>query len=61
MNTTLNYRDQYNWDGSKSTTIDLPGPVDPTISDEQLAELHRAGLAKEFLLHGTSERRTTGP
>ncbi|QCR53781.1 hypothetical protein C1N80_09465 [Brachybacterium sp. SGAir0954] len=61
MDTTLNYRDQYNWDGSKSTSIDLPGPFDPTITDEQLAELHRSGLAKEFTLHGSSERRTTGP
>ena len=64
IDTTLHYRDQYNWDGTKQTTIDLPGvpdPFDPTITDEQLAELHRAGLAKEFLLHGATERRTTGP
>lgn len=61
MSTTLEYRDQYNWDGSKSTTIDLPGPVDPTITDQQLAELHRAGLAREYLLHGSTDRRTTGP
>lgn len=61
METTLNYRDQYNWDGSKATKIDLPGPFDPTITDEQLAELHRAGLAREYQLHGTSERRTSGP
>lgn len=61
MNTTLEYRDQYNWDGSKSTTIDLPGPFDPTITDQQLAELHRAGLAKEYTLHGAAARRTTGP
>ena len=61
MDTTLHYRDQYNWDGSKSTVIDLPGPFDPTVTDQQLAELHRAGLAKEFLLHGSTARRTTGP
>ncbi|MDN5821489.1 MAG: hypothetical protein L0H39_08380 [Brachybacterium sp.] len=60
MDTTLHYRDQYNWDGTKETPIGLPGPYNPTITDEQLAELHRAGLAREFLLHGSTERRTTG-
>lgn len=59
--TTLEYRDQYNWDGGKRTTIDLPGPFDPTITDQQLAELHRAGLAKEFLLHGSTTRQVSGP
>ena len=47
--TTTHLRDQYNWDGSKSTQI---GPF--TITDEQLAELHRAGLAQEFTAYGSS-------
>ncbi|WP_146007689.1 hypothetical protein [Brachybacterium sp. UMB0905] len=54
-------RDQYDWDGGKRTTIDLPGPFDPTITDQQLAELHRAGLAMEFLLHGSTTRQVSGP
>ena len=54
MSTEVNIRDRYNWDGGKSTQI---GPV--TITDEQLAELHRAGLAREFTAVGTSTRRNT--
>lgn len=45
-------RDRYNWDGGKSTEI---GPW--TITDEQLAELHRAGLAQEFTATGSSSPR----
>lgn len=49
-------RDQYNWDGTKSTQI---GPFD--VTDEQLAALHRAGLAQEFTAYGqSSTRRTEG-
>lgn len=48
-------------DASKATTIDLPGPFSPTITDEQLAELHRAGLAKEYTFHGSTQRQVTGP
>lgn len=47
--TALELRDQYNWDGGKSTQI---GPFD--VTDEQLAELHRAGLAQEFTATGRS-------
>lgn len=43
------YRDQYNWDGTKSTQI---GPL--TVTDEQLARLHRAGIAQEYTLTGES-------
>lgn len=54
--TTTHLRDQYNWDGSKSTQI---GPFN--ITDEQLAELHRAGLAQEYTAYGqSSTRRTEG-
>ncbi len=42
--------DRYNWDGGKSTEI---GPI--TITDEQLAELHRAGVAQEFNISGSSD------
>lgn len=41
--------DRYNWDGSKQTQI---GPL--TVTDAQLAELHRAGIAREFDLVGQS-------
>ena len=61
MSMTLNYRDQHSRDSTTATATELPGPFDHTITDEQLAELHRAGLAKEFTLHGTPERRTTVP
>ena len=47
-------RDQYNWDGGKATQI---GPF--TVTDEQLAELHRKGLAQEFTATGQSAVTTT--
>lgn len=47
--TSMVLRDQYNWDGSKSTEI---GPF--MVTDEQLAELHRAGKAQEFTATGES-------
>jgi Flp pilus assembly pilin Flp len=54
--TTVNIRDQYNWDGSKATNI---GPL--TVSDEELAELHRSGLAQEYEAYGASDtQRTSG-
>jgi nucleoid-associated protein YgaU len=53
--TTLNYAmtleiwlwDRYNWDGKKSTTI---GPI--TVTDAEMAEFHRMGLAREFDCYG---------
>ena len=47
--------DRYNWDGDKKTGI---GPF--TVTDKQLQELHRAGIAQEFDLVGESSVRT-GP
>ncbi|WP_233187953.1 hypothetical protein [Actinomyces qiguomingii] len=48
--------DRYNWDGDKSTQI---GPFD--VSDKQLQELHRAGLAQEYDMSGESSvMRGTG-
>lgn len=41
--------DRYNWDGTKSTKI-----VGVPITDKQLQELHRAGLAQEYDLVGES-------
>ncbi len=52
--TQVEYRDQYNWDGSKSVTI-----KGFEVTDEQLAELHRAGLAREYTMYGTSSTRTS--
>lgn len=54
MNTTVVYQDQYNWDGSKETGI---GPL--TVSDAQLAALHRAGIAKEYEMYGESSTMST--
>lgn len=49
--------DRYNWDGQKSTRI---GPL--TITDKQLQELHKAGLAKEYDLRGESSvQHGSGP
>ncbi|WP_051259257.1 hypothetical protein [Schaalia suimastitidis] len=47
--------DRYNWDGNKGVTI---GPV--AVSDAQLQELHRAGIAQEYDLSGVSTVRS-GP
>ena len=47
--------DRYNWDGNKKTGI---GPF--TVTDKQLQELHRAGIAQEYDLIGESTIRT-GP
>lgn len=41
--------DRYNWDGGKSTDI---GPI--TVTDESLAELHRAGVAREYDVTGST-------
>lgn len=41
--------DRYNWDGGKSTQI---GPI--TVTDEQMAALQRAGLAREYDTTGSS-------
>jgi hypothetical protein len=54
--TSVSYRDRYNWDGGKSTQI---GPL--TVTDDQLAELHRAGIAQEYNMTGESgNRHATG-
>lgn len=49
VDTQVNFRDRYNWDGGKATPI---GPF--TVSDESLAALHRAGIAQEYNLVGES-------
>ncbi|KGM09019.1 hypothetical protein [Cellulomonas bogoriensis] len=53
--TTVSTYDRYNWDGGKSTQI-----FGQTVTDEQLAELHRAGIAQEYHLYGTSSPSTSG-
>lgn len=56
MKSRVNIRDQYNWDGNKSTDI---GPIN--VTDKQLARLHRTGLAREYTLKGRgSETTVTG-
>jgi hypothetical protein len=54
VKTRVNLRDQYNWDGNKSTQI---GPFN--VTDEQLAELHRKGLAQEYSISGRSDVATS--
>lgn len=55
--TSLVMRDEYNWDEGKSTSI-----LGLEVSDEELAKLHRAGLAQEFTMTGESSRtRREGP
>jgi len=41
--------DRYNWDGGKKVNI---GPI--TITDESMAEMHRAGVAQEFNMSGST-------
>ena len=45
--------DYYNWDTGKSVDI---GPLH--IEDPEMQELHRAGLAQEYEIEGTSPTRT---
>lgn len=45
--------DRYNWDGTKTTTFDIPGTDGVTISDERMGSLHTAGLAQEFDISGS--------
>lgn len=44
--------DYYNWDHGKQTEI---GPF--TIKDDTMAEMHRAGVAQEYTITGTSDTR----
>ncbi|KAI9766150.1 MAG: hypothetical protein M1840_006717 [Geoglossum simile] len=41
--------DRYNWDSGKSTNL---GPIN--IKDDELARLHKVGLAREFVIRGSS-------
>lgn len=54
VSTAVNLKDQYNWDGGKSTNI---GPIN--VTDEELARLHRQGLAREYRNQGRSDTATT--
>lgn len=45
--------DRYNWDGTKTTTFDIPGTDGVTISDGRMGSLHTAGLAQEFDISGS--------
>lgn len=54
METSVHLRDQYNWDGEKATKI---GSL--TVTDEELAKMHRAGLAQEYTNVGESATVTT--
>ncbi len=54
VDSQVNFRDRYNWDGGKQTQI---GPF--TVSDETLAALHRGGNAREYNLVGESSSQHT--
>lgn len=54
VSTQVNFRDRYNWDGGKSTEI-----MGMTVTEESLAALHRAGIAREYNLVGNSSQQTT--
>lgn len=45
--------DRYNWDGTKSTTIPIPGTDGITITDARMGALHTAGIAQEYNITGT--------
>ena len=45
----LNVFDRYNWDGGKAVTI---GPI--TVTDDQMGQLHKVGLAQEYEVRGTA-------
>ncbi|QVI30476.1 DUF4226 domain-containing protein [Mycolicibacterium neoaurum] len=49
----VNVADRYNWDAGKETKI---GPI--TITDDQMAGLQTAGLAREFDIRGASSIST---
>lgn len=51
--TQVNFRDRYNWDGGKAVEI-----LGQTVTDEQLAEPHRAGIAQEYNLVGQSTQNS---
>ena len=44
--------DRYNWDAGKETEF---GPV--TITDDSMAEMHRAGVAQEFNVSGSTDAK----
>ncbi len=44
--------DRYNWDGGKSVTI-----FGQTITDAFMGRFHREGLAQEFNMYGSTERK----
>jgi len=48
------FYDRYNWDGGKSVTI-----LGVTITDHQMGEFHRQGVAKEFDCRGSIEKLIT--
>jgi hypothetical protein len=48
--------DRYNWDGGKQTHFALPFDQEVTITDDQMAEFHREGLAQEYQQEGSVRR-----
>jgi len=47
----LHIFDRYNWDKGKDVTL----PVIGTVPDEDIQPLHRAGIAQEYEIHGSTD------
>lgn len=47
MRFQFKFADRYNWDNGKDVKI-----KNKTITDEEMGEFHRQGIAKEFNMHG---------
>lgn len=45
--------DRYNWDGKKGVDIPLPAGRKVRVTDDELAEFHRQGLAREYNQRGS--------
>lgn len=55
MESQVHMRDQYDWHGADDGGLGVTLPFIGVVQDEELAELHRAGLAQEYTMHGTSD------
>ena len=55
METDIHVRDRYDWHGNDDKGLGVNIPFIGNVEDEELAELHRAGLAQEYTMHGNSD------
>lgn len=62
MDLNLYLFDRYNWDGTKEVELLDNTPLDNTlldvtVTDDQLGQLHRQGVAQEFEMYGDTHRQ----